>query len=112
MAHYKTKATRKPIIERDVKLAIKACLDSCKPWVHYDMPVPYGYGKRPLDFNGCCCGEAFFIEAKAPGEQPTPQQRDTLLKALAAGATCFIISETATVAVLDRWLQRTRNLFS
>lgn len=71
--------------------------------MHVWMPVPNGYGKSGLDYHCVIGGHALIIEAKAPGGQPTPRQREALKLHLLAGATCFIISEQAGLRALDRW---------
>ena len=71
--------------------------------------MPTGYGKSGLDFSCCVNGKALFIETKAPGEEPTPRQRETMIKQLDAGATVFIISdERGHQALIDWLLQHTR----
>ena len=92
--------------EGKVKSKIKRVLDKYKPYVYYDMPVPTGYGKSGLDFNGCVLGFYFQIEAKAPGEWLTPRQRQTAMKILAAGGRVFTVSSDETVARLEDWLIR------
>ena len=52
----------------------------------YDFkPVQMGYGQRTID--DLCCVQGFFvgIEAKAPGEKPTPLQERTLKEIHDAG---------------------------
>lgn len=94
--------------EGKVKREITKILDRWKTVVpmHVWMPVPNGYGKSGLDYHCIVAGHALIIEAKAPGKEPTPRQRDALKGHLEAGATCFIISEQAGLDALDQWFQR------
>jgi ankyrin repeat protein len=94
--------------EGKVKKRVKHVLNSFEN-VYFEMPVPTGYGKSGLDFSCCVNGKALFIETKAPGEEPTPRQRETMIKQLDAGATVFIISdERGHQALIDWLLQHTR----
>lgn len=74
--------------------------------MHVWMPVPNGYGKSGLDYHCVVAGHTLIIEAKAPGGEPTPRQRDALKLHLEAGATCFVVSEKAGLDALDRWFRR------
>lgn len=76
--------------------------------VEYDMIVPSGYGDaaKGLDFTCVVRGRAIYIEAKAPGEYPTPLQRQTLRRKYEAGARCFIVSDTNGLASLADYLNR------
>ena len=47
--------------EGKVKQKVKKLLDEYR--VHYDMPVPCGYGKQMLDFHCCYHGRYFAIES-------------------------------------------------
>jgi hypothetical protein len=94
--------------EGKVKKRVKHVLNSFEN-VYFEMPVPTGYGKSGLDFSCCVNGKALFIETKAPGEEPTPRQRETMIKQLDAGATVFIVSdERGHQALIDWLLQHTR----
>jgi len=94
--------------EGKVKKRVKHVLNSFEN-VYFEMPVPTGYGKSGLDFSCCVNGKALYIETKAPGEEPTPRQRETITKQLAAGATVFVISdERGHQALIDWLLQHTR----
>lgn len=96
--------------EGKVKAKISKTLKEFAPDVSYDMPVPCGYGKQGVDYNGVVKsalhkqGLAFFIEAKAPGKKPTPRQRNTLAEKEGAGAKCFVIDGDKGVADLRNWL--------
>ena len=63
--------------ESKVKKKISAYLNEL-PMTWYNMPVPSGYGRPTLDYIGAVNGYAFAIEAKAPGEKPTPRQEATM----------------------------------
>lgn len=89
--------------EGKVKKKIKKVLDSY-PGVYYEMPVPSGYGKSGLDYQGCFYGQYFAIEAKAPGKEPTPLQQETIRSIKEAGGTAFVISDDKGVQLLDMWL--------
>lgn len=64
------------------------------PRCWYNMPVPGGYGKSTLDYIGAVAGRAFAIEAKAPGEDPTPRQEGTIEDMRAAGIVVFVVDGT------------------
>lgn len=89
--------------EGKVKKRVKGILNLFER-VYFEMPVPTGYGKSGLDFSCCVNGHALFIETKAPGEEPTPRQRETMLKQLDAGASVFIVSNTDGYNALVNWL--------
>jgi hypothetical protein len=91
--------------ESKVKREIKKVLDQVSPFVYYHMPVQMGMGVPTLDFVGCCCGCFFAIEAKAPGEKPTPRQRLTIATMAASGAAIFIID--GNTSELKKWLATT-----
>lgn len=87
--------------EGRVKKQITALLKQY-PHVFYDMPVPGGYGKSTLDYIGCArfgdaaygedMGLFFAIEAKAPGNVPTDQQKLLLGRIEQAGGVTFVVS--------------------
>jgi hypothetical protein len=89
--------------EGNVKKKIKKLLDSYKE-LYYEMPVPSGYGKSGLDYQGCFHGKYFAIEAKAPGKKPTPLQEETIRRIEEAGGVAFVISDDRGVQLLDAWL--------
>ena len=91
--------------EGKVKKRVKHVLNSFEN-VYFEMPVPTGYGKSGLDFSCCVNGKALFIETKAPGEEPTPRQRETIIKQLAAGAAVFIVSDERGYKALSDWLSK------
>lgn len=73
---------------------------------YYRMPVPTGYGKPGLDYEGCINGRFFAIEAKAPGEWLTPRQRRTTIEILSGGGAVFCVSSSAGVQSFKRWVER------
>lgn len=79
--------------EGRVKKKISKYLDSL-PGCWYNMPVPSGYGKSMLDYIGCWRGRAFSIEAKAPGEVPSPRQEGTIDDMRASKMAVFVIDGT------------------
>lgn len=76
--------------EGKVKKLVTALLKSY-PDVHYDMPVPGGWGKSGLDYYGCADGLFFAIETKRPGEEPTDRQKLTIKNMVRSGAFVFVI---------------------
>lgn len=50
-----------------------------------EMPVPTGFGKSGLDFTVCFYGWYLAIEAKRPGQKPTPRQYLKIANVQAAG---------------------------
>lgn len=79
--------------EGRVKKKIKAVLKNHNAQMYGFWPVPSGYGASTLDFIGCHRGHFFAIEAKAPGEDPTPRQRDCIKQMREAGGTVFLIDD-------------------
>lgn len=70
----------------------------------YYMPVPYGYGRSTVDYLCCYKGRFFVIEAKAPGEEPTPRQEGELEDVRAAGGKTFVIDGYESTMELETWL--------
>lgn len=81
--------------EGEVKKAITELLKSYGEdcWVY--MPVPSKYGSRTVDYHVLLCGTFFVIEAKRPGEEPTPKQSDEMQRIIKAGGLAWTISETS-----------------
>lgn len=93
--------------EGKVKAKVKALLNA--QGVEFDMPVPSGYSRQMLDFCPCSVdGHLLIIETKAPGEWLTPLQRVTALRWIKTGASVFIISDSAGLAALSRFIDRRR----
>jgi hypothetical protein len=102
---------RREVLEREIKKRISAYLDSLSSAsvpVYYRMHVPFGYGKKSIDYEGCICGRFFGIEAKSPDNAAglTVQQRDTCLDILAGGGKVFIISDHVGLSAFMRWVER------
>lgn len=93
--------------EGRVKQKIKLALDKYKGRVRYWMPVPSGYGKSSLDFEGAFKGRAFAIEAKKPGGKPTKRQEGTIEEMLLGGYRVFVIDGDEALAPLEAWLVQT-----
>ena len=62
--------------------------------VWWMMPVQNGMGKASLDYIGWRRGQAFAIEAKAPGKVPTPRQETTIRNMREGGAVIFVVDGT------------------
>lgn len=92
--------------EGRVKDKIKRLLKRFQPSLYYHMPVMNGLGSPCLDFNGCHRGIRFDIEAKAPGEKPTPRQLLTIEALQAAGSKVFVIDGDTTE--LEEWILTNR----
>lgn len=84
--------------------ALLASFATHKPMWWY-KPVQHGFGKRALDYIGCCNGKFFSIETKAPDEWLTPYQRGTAREIIESGGAVFIISTIEGAAALGRWLK-------
>lgn len=74
------------------------------------MPVPSGYGASCLDYIGSVKvgeneGQAFAIEAKRPGKEPTPRQRGTMSAMAIGGMSVFVIDGDLGCGELDAWLR-------
>lgn len=82
-------------------------LDRIGQKMHRQMFVPTGYGKRnTLDFTICLRGHFVSIEAKAPDEDLTPNQRITARDLWQSGATVFVISNGEGMEAFKRWVTR------
>jgi|SRR6478736_621923 len=90
--------------EGKVKQRISSLLKGYRD-LYYDMPVPGGFGKSGLDYHCCYRGRYFAIEAKAPGNKPTPRQEQTIATLRRAGAAVFVVSDTTTLEELKSWLE-------
>lgn len=98
--------------EGRIKQKIKKVLDIYKEdGIYYFMPVPGGYGKSTLDYLGFFYGFGFAVEAKAPGEKPTPRQEGTIADIGRSGAPVFVIDGEETLAPFARWLAGIHNQF-
>ena len=88
--------------ESKVKEQIKRFLKERK--CYYFMPVQTGRGMPGLDFHCVYQGRAFFIEAKAPGKQPTPRQQMTMKTVTAAGAAAFVVTQKEDLQYVQNWI--------
>lgn len=78
--------------ERALKNKIRQHLRSLGCYVY--CPVPVGMGEAPLDIYACWAREPFrgrmlVIEAKTPGNKPTPRQAATAAEIEKAGGITF-----------------------
>lgn len=96
--------------EGRVKAKIDRTLNEHKPGLWYHKPVQNGMGKPCLDYHGVIFGRYFAIEAKAPGERPTPRQRITMDEIEKAGGQTFVIDGDAGVYALEQWLLQMQGL--
>jgi hypothetical protein len=93
------------MIERSVKAKIRAVLNRYRAHgIYVYMPVPGGYGESTLDYLGFIYGYGFAIEAKRPGGKPTPRQEGIIERIEASGVPVFVVSDDASLAGLDWWL--------
>lgn len=92
--------------EGTTKKKIKSVLDKYEGCIYYRMHVPSGYGRPTLDYDGAINGRAFAIEAKAPGEKPSPRQLGTIEDMERGGITVFVVDGDIGCAILHRWLER------
>jgi hypothetical protein len=93
--------------EGKVKAAIKRVLDVYKPMLYYEMPVPSGYGRSGLDFEGAIRGYAFSVEAKAPGKKPTARQDIVIEQKRLAGISVWVVDNVNSPEIqnLANWLK-------
>lgn len=95
--------------EGRIKNKIKKVLDKYLARLYVYMPVPSGYGMPSLDFVcsvdvGGGAGLAFAIEAKRPGEVPTPRQQGTMAAMVTGGVRVFVIDGDLGCEALETWL--------
>ncbi len=91
--------------EGAVKRKVSKLLKSYAPDLYYAMPVPGGFGKQGLDYEGCYRGKFFAIETKAPGKKPTERQELTMRQMRAAGAIVFVTD--GPLEEIEEWLSST-----
>jgi len=101
------------VLERLVKRAVTGYLLSLqqpdsKVRCYFRMPVPGGYGKSGLDYEGCIEGYFFAIETKSPDDDAdlTPRQRMMAKDIIAAGGKVFIVSCGAGLQAFRRWVNQ------
>jgi hypothetical protein len=90
--------------EGRVKARITALLKTYEPDIYWNMPVPGGYGKSRLDYDGAIRGRAFAIEAKRPGKDMTTRQEGTVEDMQRGGVMCFMVATDDDLAILKGWL--------
>lgn len=88
--------------EGKVKTKVSVLLK--KYGVHYDMPVPSGFGKSGLDYTCCIDGKYFVIETKAGNKLPTPRQQTYMEAVGKAGGRVFLVNEVTSTGDLESWL--------
>lgn len=88
--------------EGKVKAKVKALFKQYGAYFH--MPVQNGMGEPTLDFIACLRGYFIAVETKAPGKKPTKRQQVTMAQMSAAGAFVFVVSDDASMAVLEAHL--------
>jgi hypothetical protein len=72
--------------------------------IYYHMPVMNGMGAPTLDFIACAWGYFIAVETKAPGKKPTQRQTITMADMGASGAFVFVVSDSASLAMLEATL--------
>ena len=78
--------------EGRVKAEIKKWLTA--RGAYFFMPVQGGYGAAGLDFYVCLTGFFVAVEAKRPGEEPTPRQ-EIIMDAIRAAGGLAICAHSA-----------------
>jgi hypothetical protein len=91
--------------EGRIKNKINKLLDSYDGRIYKHMPVPSGYGKATIDYLLCFDGLFIGVEAKAPGEKPTPRQNDVLADIRAAGGSTFVIDDVYSLEIFAAFLR-------
>lgn len=81
--------------EGKVKEEVTKLLKRFEPDLHFDMPVPSGFGKSGVDYNGTVRGYSFRVEAKAFGKRPTKKQDKYIRDFSKAGGYAFVITGRA-----------------
>lgn len=98
--------------EGRVKGKIKEILNARGKALKQFWPVQNGLGAATIDCHVCYCGFYLVIEAKAPGEKPTPRQEMTLEEYFNAAAEVLVIDGTdfqPLIKTLDLIEQRWNN---
>ena len=99
---------RRSVLERTVKKRVTSHLLELQRLgapLYFCMPVPSGYGRSGLDYEGCLCGLYFAVETKSPDEDAdlTPRQRHIANSIVKAGGKVFIISDPDGMAAFRSW---------
>jgi hypothetical protein len=87
--------------EGKVKKAVNDIL--AKHGAYPYMPVQGKYTKRSIDYIVCAYGRYLGIETKATGEEPTPEQDNTMRDMRAAGGATLVI-DGSNIYMLNEWL--------
>jgi len=100
---------RRSVLERSVKKMVTSYLLEMQKDgapLYFCMPVPSGYGRSGLDYEGCLAGYYFAIETKSPDEEAdlTPRQRHIAKSIVNAGGKVFIISCNAGMCAFMDWV--------
>jgi len=100
---------RRSVLERSVKRRVTAYLLELQRIgtpLFFSMPVPSGYGRSGLDYEGCLAGHYFAVETKSPDEDAdlTPRQRHIAKSIVKAGGKVFIISDREGLAAFQSWV--------
>ena len=99
--------------EGKVKKQIRALLEefNANGELYQYWPVPSGMGPSSLDCLVCYYGAFIGIEAKAPGEVPTPRQEFTIDRIDKAHGATFVIDGPEGLAKLRAELTAIRQAF-
>lgn len=89
--------------EGKIKGQVKQMLDKYGAYHHW--PVQNGMGAPCLDCHGCYGGWYFAIETKAPGKNPTPRQRKTMIQIQQNHGMVLVIDGPKGLAILESWLR-------
>lgn len=89
-------------VKKEIDREIKEMKDDGVP-LYSHRPVQNGMGAPTLDYIGCCKGNYFAIEAKAPDKEPTLRQEDTMKKIREAGGETFVINDNISLAHFVKW---------
>ena len=98
------RTTLERAVKRDVTKYLLTLQHEGYP-LYFRMPVPGGYGRSGLDYEGCLAGLFFTIETKAPGEDMKPRQRMTGKQIVDAGGKVFVISCNDGLDAFKAWVE-------
>ena len=93
-------ATPEGRVKRQINAALKTL-----PRCYKFMPVQSGLGAKTLDYLLCIRGFFVAIEAKAPGKDYTPLQREHKVQIEEAGGTVFLVDGPASLATAMKALK-------
>lgn len=74
---------------------------------YYYMPSQAGRGvvRGIPDFMGIYLGQAFGVEAKAPGKEPTKLQELNIARIRSAGGAVFVVDGESSLLQVEQWLK-------